>query len=185
MKILGIISSSRKKGYTARLVHAMIDEAKKKGHKTEIVDLYDLTFKSCGNCETQEKLPPKQYCALKDDLTPVLQKFIEADCVIMSAPIYMDYLSGTFKTFMDRWCIFVGPDMNVTFTPGKKYIMVTASGAPVKYYSGVMKKLDTSLTGFFKMEKAGSLSFGATMEPDVEKRFSQYLKKAKLLISKL
>jgi multimeric flavodoxin WrbA len=185
MKILGIISSPRKKGYTARMVHALIDEAKKQGHKTEIVSLYDLNFKSCASCAPQKKLPPKQYCALKDDLTPVMQKLIEADCVIISSPIYMDHLSGTTKTFFDRWCIFVGDNMSVQFTPGKKYIFVLASGAPQKYYSGIQKKLDGTLTGFFKMEKVDAMYFGGTMEKDTEERFVKYLKKAKTIIKKL
>ncbi|HNW99805.1 MAG TPA: flavodoxin family protein [Candidatus Cloacimonadota bacterium] len=185
MKILGIISSARKNGFSARLVHALIDEAKKKGHKTEIISLYDLNFKSCGVCDTMEKLPAKQYCALKDDLTPVMHKFIEADCVILSSPIYMDYLSGTLKTFFDRWCIFVGGDMNVTFTPGKKYISILVSGAAPKYYSWIQKKMDMTLTGFFKMEKIGSLFFGNSMEEDAEKQFALYVKNARKLIEKL
>jgi multimeric flavodoxin WrbA len=185
MKILGVITSSRKKGYTARMVHALIDEAKVQGHTTEVVSLYDLNFKSCANCETQEKLPPKQYCALKDDLTPIMQKVIEADCLIISSPIYMDYLSGTAKTFFDRWCIFVGADMNVLFTPGKKYIFVLASGAPAKFYSGIQKKLDETLAGFFKMEKVDSLYFGGTMEPDANEKFEKYLKKVRAAIKKL
>ncbi len=185
MKVLGFISSSRKNGYTARMVNTLIEEAKKQGHKTEIISLYDLNFKSCGNCGTQINLPINQHCALKDDLTPVMQKFIDADCVILSAPIYMDYISGTAKTFLDRWCIFVGENMTVNFTPGKKYILIMASGAPAKYYSSIPKKMNETLTGFFKMVKVDSLFFGGSMNPDAEEKFVKFLKKAKGIISKL
>ena len=166
MKILGIISSAHHDGKGAELTKTICETAKNNGAEVEYVYLYDLNFKSCGNCQMTEHDPG--FCTKQDDLVPVLKKLIDADVVVWSAPIYMDYISGTAKTFLDRFCIFVNPDMSVNRIPGKKFAYIQTSGAPTEAYTDVMDSICESLTNFFKIDVVGKLSVGNLMTFDCE-----------------
>jgi multimeric flavodoxin WrbA len=104
------------------------------------------------------------WCNKQDDLVPVLEKLIAADALIFSAPIYLDYISGTAKTFFDRFCMFVNEDFTVNRLPGKKVIMIINSGAPGEHYRPVMDALVSEMTEFFKMEVIGTILAGGFMK---------------------
>ncbi|HQO08513.1 MAG TPA: flavodoxin family protein [Clostridiales bacterium] len=161
MKILAVISSARKEGTGAKIAKAVCDEAVRNGSEVEYVYLYDLDFKSCGNCQMSDSDPG--FCTKKDDLVPVMKKLVEADALVWAAPIYMDYICGTSKTFLDRFCIFVEPDFTVNRTPGKKAVVIITSGAPADNYKAVTESVCGTLSGFFKMEIAGKISCGGQM----------------------
>lgn len=162
MKILAIISSSRKNGAGEKLTKAVCDEAIKHGSEVEYVHLYDLNFKSCGNCDATGADPG--FCNKEDDLVPILKKLIAADALVWSAPIYMDNISGTAKTFLDRFCIFVEQDLTVNRIPGKKVVIILTCGAPTETYTGVMDGICETLTGFFKMDVIGRIAGGGFMD---------------------
>jgi len=166
MKILALISSANHEGHGAKLTKAVCDEAVKHGSEVEYVYLYDLNFKSCGNCEMSKDDP--DFCTKQDDLVPVMKKFIAADAIVLSAPIYMDNISGTAKTFLDRFCIFVNPDHSVNHTPGKKLVMIITSGAPAKHNTEVLDNVCETFTGFFQMELVDKLIAGEFMSSSKE-----------------
>ncbi len=166
MKVLALISSANHEGKGAFLTKAVCDEAIRNGSTVEYVYLYDLNFKSCGNCEMSTTEP--DFCTKQDDLVPVMKKLIDADAIVFSAPIYMDYISGTAKTFLDRFCIFVNPDFTINRISGKKMVMIITSGAPTQTYSGVMDSVCSGFTEFFKMELIGKLLAGGLMTSDSE-----------------
>jgi len=162
MKVLALISSARKKGIGAAIASAVCNEAVKNGAEVEYVYLYDLNFKSCGNCEMDAADPG--FCTIQDDLVPVMKKIVAADAIVWAAPIYMDYICGTAKTLLDRFCIFVEPDFTINRVPGKKIAMIITSGAPAEQYKGVMENVCGMFSDFFKMEVIGQLCAGGTME---------------------
>jgi multimeric flavodoxin WrbA len=162
MKILAVISSANHQGYGARLTQVLCNEAAAQGAQVEYVYLYDLNFKSCGNCETVSTEP--YWCNKQDDLVPVLEKLIEADVLIWAAPIYLDYLCGTAKTFFDRFCIFVNPDFTINRITCKKVVLILTSGAKAESYKPVLESLVSELTEFFKMEVVGTLQAGGLMQ---------------------
>jgi len=166
MKILAVISSARGNGTGAKLTEAVCKAAEMKGARVEYVNLYDLNFKSCGNCE----MPGTEFgfCTKQDDLVPVMKQLIDADAIVWSAPVYLDYISGTAKTFLDRFCIFVEPDFTVNRVPGKKIVIILTSGAPADTYTGIMDSLCETLTGFFKMDVVGRIAAGGFMEAGQE-----------------
>ncbi len=143
----------------------------KQGHQTEYVYLYDLNFKGCGNCEYTS--PEEGYCTKKDDLNPVIQKMLEADLVVFSAPIYLDYICGTAKTFLDRFCGFVNPDFSINRLPGKKFVLLTSQGDPNPLaYKHVMDSISGLLTNFFKCEVVGTFIANPGMQ-DVKIRLAE------------
>jgi multimeric flavodoxin WrbA len=182
MKILAVMGSARKNGNGALLTRAVCEEAIRLGAEVEYVHLYDLNFKSCGNCDTVSADP--YWCDKADDLVPVMQKLIEADVLLWTAPIYMGYICGTSKTFFDRFCIFVNPDFSINRIPGKKVALIITSGAPGGAYQKVLDSLSGMFSDFFKMEVAGSILAGGFMKPEPELT-PELLAQAKELAAKL
>ncbi|MEN6611806.1 MAG: flavodoxin family protein [Methanoregulaceae archaeon] len=104
MNVIGINGSPRKKWNTATLLEYALKGAESEGAETELVHLYDLDFKGCTSCFACKLKGGKSYsrCAMKDDLTPVLEKIRNADALILGSPIYFGTVTGEMRSFMER-----------------------------------------------------------------------------------
>ncbi len=99
MNILAIVGSPRLKGNTNYLVDLALNEAKITGAKTDKIILSQYKIKPCYghiNCASLEK------CPHKDDGAWILDKFREADAVILATPVYYYNVTAQMKTFIDR-----------------------------------------------------------------------------------
>ncbi len=99
MNILAIAGSPRLKGNTSYLVDQALDEARKLGATTEKIILNQYKIHPCDghiNCASLTK------CAHQDDAVDILDKFREADGVILATPVYYYNASAQMKTFIDR-----------------------------------------------------------------------------------
>ena len=104
MKVIAFNGSPRKKWNTATLLEKALEGAASQGAEAELIHLYDLNFKGCKSCFACKTKGGKSYgkCAVKDDLTPILQKVEEADTLILGSPIYWGTVSGEMRSFMER-----------------------------------------------------------------------------------
>jgi multimeric flavodoxin WrbA len=104
MKLIAINGSPRKKWNTATLLDKALEGAAAQGAETELVHLYDLDFKGCISCFACKTRGGKSYgtCAMKDGLTPVLQKIANADALVIGSPIYFGSVTGETRSFMER-----------------------------------------------------------------------------------
>jgi multimeric flavodoxin WrbA len=104
MHVVAINGSPRKKWNTGTLLEHAVKGAASKGAKTTLVHLYDLQYKGCISCFSCKKRDGKSYgtCAVKDDLTPVLETIRTADGLILGSPIYFGTVSGEMKSFLER-----------------------------------------------------------------------------------
>jgi len=105
MKVIAINGSPRKKWNTATLLEKVLEGAASEGAETELIHLYDLNFKGCISCFACKLKDGKSYgkCAVKDELTPVLEKLVAADAVILGSPIYLGNSTGEMRSFMERY----------------------------------------------------------------------------------
>jgi multimeric flavodoxin WrbA len=105
MKIIAINGSPRKKWNTATLLEKALEGAASEGAETELIHLYDLNFKGCISCFACKLKDGKSYgkCAVKDELTPVLERLEDADAVILGSPIYLGNSTGEMRSFMERY----------------------------------------------------------------------------------
>lgn len=119
MNVIAVNGSPRKKWNTATLLESALEGAAQAGAQTELVHLYDLDFKGCISCFACKKIGGKSYgkCAVKDGLTPVLERIAEADALLVGTPIYFHVESGETRSFMERLLF-----PYVTYTPGYKAI---------------------------------------------------------------
>jgi multimeric flavodoxin WrbA len=104
MKVTAFNGSPRKKWNTATLLQKALDGAASKGAETELIHLYDYTYKGCISCFKCKKIDYKSpgKCAVKDELSPVLEKAESTDVIIFGTPIYFGTGSGEMRSFMER-----------------------------------------------------------------------------------
>jgi len=104
MKVIGINGSPRKNWNSAVVLNEALKGAESEGAQTEKIDLFDLKFSGCLSCFSCKRLGGKSFarCALKDDLTDVLEKILAADAVIISAPIYYGDVPGAVRNLYER-----------------------------------------------------------------------------------
>ncbi len=104
-KVMIINGSPRKNFNTAKLLKEAAKGAEDVGAETEIVNLYDLSYKGCMSCLVCKRKGIEQHglCFYKDALTPVLEKCLNADAVIIGSPVYHSYPTGMCRSFMERF----------------------------------------------------------------------------------
>jgi len=101
--LLAVNGSPRRKGNTAELLRRILEGAQSAGAATELVNLYDLDFKGCISCfSCKRKGKTHGVCAMKDGLSPVLERIKEADAVALGSPIYFMNVASGFFAFAER-----------------------------------------------------------------------------------
>jgi len=102
--VIAINGSPRKTWNTATLLEHAIKGAVSEGNETELIHLYDLDFKGCTSCFACKLAGGKSYgrCSEQDDLTPVLEKILDADALILGSPIYLGTATGEMRSFLER-----------------------------------------------------------------------------------
>jgi len=98
LKVLALMGSPRKSGYTAKLLGTLLREFPK-GTSIEIVNLYELNpipCNACGYCKAGNG------CS-KKDLEEFFKKFETADVIIFATPIYFMGVPAPMKALIDRF----------------------------------------------------------------------------------
>src|SRR5664280_161558 len=104
MKVIAVNGSPRKTWNTATLLQKALDGAKSIGAQTEFIHLYDLDFKGCTSCFTckEKDTGHAGHCAMKDDLTNVLEQILGCDVLLLGSPIYFGNITGEMHSFLER-----------------------------------------------------------------------------------
>ena len=104
MKLIAINGGPRKSWNTATLLTKALDGAASQGAETELVHLYDLTYKGCTSCFSCKLKGGKSYgrCAVSDDLAPILGRIAAADALVLGSPIYLGAVTGEMRSFLER-----------------------------------------------------------------------------------
>jgi multimeric flavodoxin WrbA len=133
MKIVNILGSPRVNGNSATIAKQFCETAEKHGDVVTTYVLNEIDFQGCQGCFLcKTKL---DRCAVKDDLTAVLDSIRDADVVVLSSPVYYWDVSGQVKCFLDRTFSFLEPDFLTNPNPsrlpsGKKFVFILAQGNP-------------------------------------------------------
>lgn len=125
MKVLGIVGSPRVEGTTYSIVQNVLAGAAKAGAETKLVLLNELEFKGCQGCR---KCKQGYDCAQNDDMTGIYPELFEADILVLGSPVYMAYVTGQTKLFLDRLYAFTGPDQVSRLPKGKTCLLVLTQG---------------------------------------------------------
>ncbi len=98
LKVMALMGSPRKSGYTAKLLGTLLREFPK-GTNIEIINLYELNpipCNACGYCKAGNG------CS-KKDLEEFFKKFETADVIIFATPIYFMGVPAPMKALIDRF----------------------------------------------------------------------------------
>jgi multimeric flavodoxin WrbA len=131
MKVLCVQGSPQKAGNSSLMAAHFCNAAKDAGAEVEIYHLNSLNYKGCQGCHAcKTRL---DHCAIKDDVTPILEAMVGADVVVLTTPVYMANMSGQLKLFMDRMYSLAGPDWftdpdDFRLPPGKAMVVIQSQG---------------------------------------------------------
>ena len=104
-KVIAMNGSPRKNANTAKMLQKALDGAVSTGAETELIHLVDLQYKGCISCFAC-KLKGIKYigsCAIRDDLTPILEKDMCSDAIILGSPIYLGDVTALMRAFIERF----------------------------------------------------------------------------------
>lgn len=104
MKVIGLNGSPRKNWNSAQMLEHALKGAAAAGAETELIHLIDLNATGCRSCFACKRIGGKSFgrCAVRDDLTDILNRILEADAVIVSAPVYFGDVPGMVRNLFER-----------------------------------------------------------------------------------
>ena len=135
MKVMAFNGSPRKQWNTATLLAKALEGAASQGAETELIHLYDLTYKGCISCFACKTKGGKSYgrCAVEDSLTPLCARIREADALILGSPIYLGDMTGQMRSFLERLvfpCLVYSSDPQTLFPRRIPVAFIYTMGAP-------------------------------------------------------
>lgn len=134
-KVIGINGSPRKNKNSATMLEHALQGAASKGAEIERFDLYSLNYTGCKSCFACKLLGGKSFgrCAVRDDLTEVLDKVLDADAVIISTPIFFADVPGMVRSLFERlWfpALTYKKDGSIAYTKRVKVGLIYTMGMP-------------------------------------------------------
>jgi multimeric flavodoxin WrbA len=99
LRVLGIAGSPRCGGNTDLLLEQALAGAVTAGAQTNRINSRELNIAPCFHCD---KCLPEGKCATDDDMQWLYQELLQADHLILSAPIFFLGLPAQVKAMIDR-----------------------------------------------------------------------------------
>jgi hypothetical protein len=104
MKVLGLNFGRDKQQCENYLVKAL-EGAEQAGAEIDLVRMCRLNIQrclGCGSCSRGVANGKQSRCIIKDDFQGIVEKILDADAIIVAAPVYVLAPAGMFKDFVDR-----------------------------------------------------------------------------------
>lgn len=101
IKVLGI-SASPRKGNSLFLLNTAISSALKESSLNIVPEIYTFVGKKISPCLHCSSCKREGECIIKDDFQDLRNKWISADVIIYSVPVYHMGIPGQLKCFIDR-----------------------------------------------------------------------------------
>ena len=104
MRIIALNCSPRKSWNTAQMLQSAIKGAADAGAETHYYDMFAMNYKGCSSCFECLKLGGKSYgrCAMRDELTPVLDDVLSCDGFLVGSPVYFSDVTACCRAFLER-----------------------------------------------------------------------------------
>ena len=137
--VIGINGSPRKHWNTYQMVESALKGAGDMGAGTKLYNLYDLKYKGCISCFGCLRLggPSHGRCAMRDDLTQVLDDILAAEAVIFGSPVYFGNVSSGMQALCERlWYAGLAYDERhqILYTRRIPVKVILVTGIPEEHY---------------------------------------------------
>ena len=116
MKTIVINAGPKRRDCNARLVKSALKGAESVGADVEYVDLYKLDLSGCRVCLICKNDEDVCKCFWRDELSPLIERIFDADCVLIAAPIFFSQPTSHYMAFLERliYCM-------VSYKTGNKF----------------------------------------------------------------
>ena len=102
MKVVAFNGSPRKEGNTAILLNLVLDELRKEGIETELVQLAGETLSGCIACYKCMENKDQRCAVVKDRLNEYIVKMREAQGILLGSPTYISEMTANMKALIER-----------------------------------------------------------------------------------
>ena len=102
MKAVAFNGSARKDGNTAILLNAVLEELKREGIETELVQLSGKSLQGCIACFKCFENKDGRCAVKKDEMNVYIEKMQEADGILLGSPTYFSDVSTNMKALIER-----------------------------------------------------------------------------------
>jgi multimeric flavodoxin WrbA len=128
MEVLALIGSPRKQGNTDIMADEVLEGAKTAGATTSKIYLDDYQVRPIAEVadNTRQRDDPRR----DDDFPLLLERFLSADVIVWSTPVYWQGPSAQMKCFLDRMSSYFNHPDYVERFRGKGHIVLCAFGRP-------------------------------------------------------
>jgi multimeric flavodoxin WrbA len=130
MKVIAFCASPRKNGNTDLLVQEAVRGAQAAGAQAELIRLQQIKMGFCVGCRKCKDPGYDGMCIVRDDMTGIYQKIIDADAIIIGFPIYTGRECAQLSTFLDRWDCFERYKFQPSLKPGRRAMVIGTWGYP-------------------------------------------------------
>ncbi|MFC1669746.1 NAD(P)H-dependent oxidoreductase [Spirochaetota bacterium] len=185
MLILGLQGSPRKNGNTSILLSAFMDEAKKLGAQTRVIDVEDREIKPCIECLACDETG---FCSIKDNMDSINPLLWQADLIILAAPMFFYNVPAKCKALIDRSQTMWARKYRLKIEdPGRKHRLgfMLAVGATrgknlfegvnltAKYYYDAIGAKYAGYLGYREVEHAGDIKKHETAMDDIKEKANE------------
>lgn len=176
MKTIIINASPRKNWNTAQLLKEAQKGAESVGAETEYVELFELDFTGCRSClACKLKNGKHPGCAWKDDLSPLIDRILAVDALVIGTPIYWAEPTAQFRALMERLVFCTMPYEAGTYFSGKVDVgFVYTMNASEGYYEEKLRPYLEGVEGLFKLGLHGEVRSYAACDTLQVKDYAKY-----------
>ena len=190
MKTVVINASPRRKWNTAQVMKEAAKGAESAGAEVEYVDLYKLDLHGCMSCLVCKKADKDRCkCYWKDELSPLIERILDADTLLIGSPIYFNEPTSHYRALMERliFCILSYDGFGSYFEGKVNVGLFFTMNAPEDYYETMMEEYNGEVKIYpvfntLQVNDYSKYAMGAFDEEDKklnhEKQFPVDLKKA-------
>ena len=102
MKVVAFNGSSRKDGNTALLLNLVLEELRKEGIETELIQLAGETLSGCIACFKCAENKDQKCNVVKDRMNEYISKMKEAKGILLGSPTYISDMTANMKALIER-----------------------------------------------------------------------------------
>ncbi len=102
MQVVAFNGSGRKDGNTAILLNLVLDELKKEGIGTELIQLAGEPLSGCMACYRCAANKDEKCAVTKDRMNEYILKMKEAAGIVLGSPTYISDMSASMKALVER-----------------------------------------------------------------------------------
>jgi multimeric flavodoxin WrbA len=102
MNVVAFNGSARKDGNTAILLNTVLEEVRKEGIETELVQLAGKSLQGCIACYKCFEKKNRKCAVEKDEMNLHIEKMLGADGMLLGSPTYFSDVTTNMKALIER-----------------------------------------------------------------------------------